>query len=151
MKNRLLVIAGVIGLMTLVAGRALAGDVIAPVTVTFTNFMGGSVNSQISQTHFIEGTTLVFTNCKMYVGATTNSAVQGLDGVTVEVRVGDLFTSVAYTGTVYAVGGLTNFYWVSTTVPTNKENAFVQLKGTDSLGGVGIWPLKQMLIDAPLE
>lgn len=90
----------------LVARGAMAGDSVLPASVTFTNCRADSANTVISLTEYVEGTTLLMTNCVVYSGGTTSSAVQGLDGVTVEIRVGDLFSSTAYTGTVIsAVAG----------------------------------------------
>lgn len=119
---------------------ALATDTIAPATATFTNCRADVVNTEISSTRFVEGTTLRLTNCVVYSGGTTSSAIQGLDGVTVEIRVGDLFSSTAYTGTVQVA---TSGTWTASfTVPTNYQSLFLQLKLTDAGTNSYIYPLR---------
>jgi hypothetical protein len=81
-------------------GLAAAGDIVLPQSVTVTNFRGGAQAEYANATIYTQGDTILFTNCVAYSGTDTNSAVQGLDGVTPTLRIGTESTNVLYTGTV---------------------------------------------------
>jgi hypothetical protein len=141
----------VVGLLlcAMLSALCLLADTVAPASVTFTNCRADVVNGAVSQTTFVEGTTLIMTNCVIYSGGTTSSAVQGLDGVAIEIRIGDLFSSTAYTGTVIsAVGGT---WWTSITVPTNYSSTFLQMKLTDASTNSFIYPLRIIRTVQPLQ
>jgi hypothetical protein len=138
-----------LALSLLAIGSALATDTVAPASVTFVNCRSDAVNSAISNTGFVENTTLLMTNCVIYSGGTTSSAVQGLDGVTVEIRIGDLFSSTAYTGTV--INASAGTWWKSITVPTNYQSLFLQLKLTDAEANTFIYPLRIIRTVEPME
>jgi hypothetical protein len=106
-------------------------------------------NTKISNTPFVEGTTLLLTNCVIYSGGTTSSAVQGLDGITVEIRIGDLFSSTAYTGTV--INAASGTWWKAITVPTNYQSVFLQLKVTDAATNSYIYPLRLIPTTQPMQ
>ena len=127
---------------------AFSADTVAPASVTFTNTRGDVANTEISPTYFVEGTTLLMTNCVIYSGSTTSSVVQGLDGVAVELRVGDLFSSTAYTGTVQVAASGT--WWKAITVPTNYTSLFLQLKVTDAATNSYIYPLRMIRKTDPM-
>ena len=68
---------------------ARAADAVEPVSVTFTNVRGEAASSLPGVGVIYRGSTLLFTNCVMYQGTNSASDVQGLDGVTVELTVGN--------------------------------------------------------------
>lgn len=124
-----------------------ATDSVLPPTCTFTNARGEAVGFASPESYY-KTTTLVFTNCKAFA-AGTNGAVQGLDGVTIEMRVGDLYSSTAYTGTVQVA---TSGTWsVRITVPTNYVTTYLQTKLTDSETNIYIYPMKMLKTIEPLD
>ena len=146
-KMKILVVVG--SLCAMLSALCLFADTVAPASVTFTNARADVVNGTVSQTYYVEGTTLLMTNCVIYSGGTTSSAVQGLDGVAIEIRIGDLFSSTAYTGTVISAASGT--WWTSITVPTNYASTFLQLKITDASTNSFIYPLRIIRTVQPLR
>jgi hypothetical protein len=145
MKKSMLALTVVI--CAIVALSARAGDAVAPAAVTFTNFRGEAEN-RIAETSFYRGTSLMFTNCVLYAGTSTNSALQGLDDVDIEVKIGNTSTSITYVAT----GSDTNngLWWCSITVPTNITYPYVQVKLTDENTNSYIYPLKTINTKAQL-
>ena len=132
-----LIVVGLVPVMRL----ALGGDVVAPASVTVTNFRE-EAESYISGVYYYEGTTLRFTNCVIYSGTDTNSSVQGLDDVSVIVDVGTTTTNIAYTGTVQVATNGT--WWADVSVPSNLSLTYVQTKISDTNGNTYIYPWKMM-------
>jgi hypothetical protein len=88
---------------------------------------------------YYRSSTLRLTNCVAYAGTDT-STTQGLDGVTVEVRIGREGTNnVAYTGTV--VEASSGSWWADVTVP-DSDSVYLQLKLTDTNSASYIYPWK---------
>lgn len=125
-----------------------ASDAVEPASVSITSLRGESASLTVSAESFYQGTTILFTNCVLYSGTTTNTARQGLTDVDVELRVGTLEASTAYTATVQNTNGQ---WWASITAPTNLTAAFVQVKITDVNTNVFIYPWKTLLIQEPLD
>jgi hypothetical protein len=148
MKKTLRLLAS--GCAVLVACVCLihAADAVEPASVTTTNLRGESASLTVSAESFYQGTTLLFTNCALYASTTTNAGLQGLDGVTVELRIGTTVASTAYSASVQSTNGL---WWCSATVPTNMTAAFVQVKITDANTNSFIYPWKTLLIQEPLD
>ena len=132
-----------------VAAFCAFADNVAPASATFTNCRADTVNGTISQTYYVEGTTLLMTNCVIYSGGTTSSAVQGLRGVASEIRIGDLFSSTAYTG--HVISAASGTWWTSITVPTNYSSTFLQMKLTDASTNSFIYPLRIIRTVQPLQ
>jgi len=140
--------SSVFSLLLLAAPCAFADDVLDPPTAAVTNIRSEAV-AQIPGGPYYEGTTLRLTNNLAYSGGSTSSAVQGLAGMTVEARVGDLFSSTAYTGTVQVATAGT--WTVSFPIPSNYPTTYLQTKLTDSLGNTYIYPLKIIKTAQPLR
>ena len=133
-KMLCLIVAG------LVAVVVLAGDAVEPNSCTFTNFRGEAVVSVPVGTIY-RSTSLVFTNCVLYSGTTTNAAVQGLDGCTVQVSVGDLSTNTDYTATVTS----TNLgKWGCAILIPDMATFLIQVKVTDGQTNSYVYPSKSM-------
>lgn len=121
---------------------AVADDDVEPASVTVTNTRGDTANAQISDTTYYEGSTLRFTNCVLYAGTDTNSSLQGLTGVTVDVDVGNATTNITYTASVTD----TNGQWsVDLTVPDFVSATYMQIKLTDANTNSYIYPWKRIL------
>jgi hypothetical protein len=121
--------------------NAVATDAVIPATVTITNLRAQAVETITGVGSLYQGSTLLFTNCLIYSGGTTGSAVQGLDGVTVEVSVGTASTNVDYTATVQSAAGGT--WYRAVTVPTSDFS--MSLRITDANTNRYIYPLKQFI------
>lgn len=129
------------------AMTAVAGDAVEPANVTFTNFRAEAEAYVGSETYF-ELSTLRMTNCVCYSGTDTNSAIQGLDGVTVTIDVGTTTTNVAYSGTVQVASNGT--WYCDVTVPDVDGTPYVQVKITDASTNTYIYPWKILRTKASL-
>jgi hypothetical protein len=133
------------GLAATIAARA--ADAVQPESVTMVN-VRGEAQATVSQLEFYRGSSLVFTNCLLYSGTSTNTALQGLTGVAVELRIGTVEDSTAYAGLVTSTSGV----WSAVvTVPTNLASAFVQVKITDANTNTFIYPWKTLYTRTPLD
>lgn len=130
------------------AAAGLAADAVSPQSCSFTN-LRDEAQERIGDTDFFEATSLLFTNCVVYSGSSTSAAVQGLDEVEVEVRIGTTESSTAYTGTVDEAAS--GSWYCTVTVPTNLASAYVQVKVTDTNSNSYIYPWKTMYITDPLD
>ena len=125
-------------LIVVVAGATFAADAVESPSYTITNALNDSSTFITSDTLF-QGTTISLTNC--ITMDTDNTTTQGLDSVTVEFKIGTASDNTAYTGTVYAVGGVTNHWYLdSIVIPTNITTPYCQTKLIDSLSAVRIYP-----------
>ena len=118
---------------------AMAVDEVVPASCAVTSLRGEAV-AYISSTEFYQDSTLRLTNCVVYAGATTNSAVQGLDGVTITVSVGTSSTNVAYTGA--AIVAADGTWWADVVVPSFVTASYLQVKLTDGSTNTYIYPWK---------
>lgn len=135
--------------LSLVAFQGLfATDPVQPSSCTTTNFRG-EAQAYAAPGYYYEGTSLLFTNCVLYSGADTNSGVQGLDGVTIELRVGSALTNRLYSGTVQEAAA--GKWWANVTVPSNMSPAFVQVKVIDANTNSYIYPWKMINTMVPLR
>ena len=121
-----------------------AGDAVEAAAGSFTNTRGDTVE-YINATEYYENDTFLMTNCLIYAGADTNSALQGLSNVTVQVKVGRIGSVTTYTGTVYGATS-TGLWWCSTTVPSNSLNsrAEIQVRLTDENDTSFTYPWKRI-------
>ena len=126
----------------------LASDAVEPASVAVTSLRGEAIVA-VSQSAYFAGTTLRLTNCIAYSGTTTNSTKQGLTDVDIEVRVGSLTTNVAYVGNV--ASATNGAWWCDISVPTNMSTVYFQLKLTDSITNIYIYPWKVINISQPLD
>ena len=139
-----LIVMAVIAVVVL-AVAANAADAVEPATLTFTNTRADA-QAYASSEYYYEATTLRLTNC---VAQTTNAIAQGLDSVTVEVRVGTTVTNIAYTGTVQvATGGVWD---CDVTIPSDLATTYIQTKLTDNGTNIYIYPWKMLRTKQPLE
>jgi len=123
------------------------GDSVTP--AAYTNLVNARTEAVVGLSgSFYKETTLMFTNC---IALDENGTTQGLSEVTVEFRVGNTTTSTPYTATVYPVGGETNRWWASVTVPDLTGTISVQTKLTDENTNVFIYPLKRLTVIEPLD
>ena len=128
---------------------AKASDAVQPASCTITNFRSES-QGYVSPEYFYEGASLLFTNCVLYKGSDSNSLVQGVNGVTIEVRVGSSVTNQLYLGT--AQPPASNSWFSTVTVPTNSGGSiFMQVKVIDSVTNSYIYPWKMINTKAPLR
>lgn len=117
-----------------------AADSVEPQSVTFTNTRGEAVSS-VNVGTIYRSTTLVLTNCQALISAT---ATQGLDGVTVQVSVGDLSTNCDYTASVASTN---QGRWSATILVPDLSSFLIQLKLTDGAGNSFIYPAKSMMAE----
>lgn len=130
-----------------VAMLALAVDSVKPANVAF-NSLRDEAQGYISGVYYYEGSSLLLSNCVIYSGTTTNTAKQGLSGVTIAVDVGTTTTNWTYAGTVISAA---QGKWKSTiVVPTGLSQTYIQLKITDSHTNSYIYPWKMMRTKASL-
>lgn len=125
---------------------ARSADSVTPESCTVTN-LRSEAQGKVGAGDYYRGTTLLLTNCLMYSGTSTNSGRQGLSGVTIEVRVGDTDTNVAYTANV----ANTNGEWSCSIAVPNLQSAWLQVKITDGSGNVYIYPWKTLTTLDPLD
>jgi hypothetical protein len=126
---------------------AQAADSVEPASCVMTN-KRSEAEVAIPGTYY-KSTTLLFTNCVMHSGTTTN-ARQGLDGVTVLATISD----GAYSSNITATAISTNLgtYWFSLNLATNFANqANVQIKITDGDGNAYLYPWKVLNLRSPLQ
>ena len=117
-----------IGAVLACVASALATDTVAPQQVSLTH-LRDEATANASPVTFWTGNSLLLTNCVCYAGTTNGSAVQGLDGVSVTIKVGNTDSAATYTGTVQNASAGT--YWANVTVPTN-GSVYIQTTLTDS-------------------
>jgi len=115
-------------------------DPVTPATATINSIRGEAV-ANISGT-FYQDATLRFTNCVIYSGTSTNSAVQNLHGVTVTVSAGNASTNVDYTATVLSTNAGT--WSCDITVPSFITAPYIQVKVTDANTNSYIYPWKAL-------
>lgn len=140
-------VAAMAGAAMMQAARAV--DAVVPATCAVTNLREEAVGVVAQQTYF-RSATLRLTNCVAYAGSTTNDA-QGLDGVTVEIRLSNgttLTNSTVYTGTV--VSAASGTWWKDITVP-DYSDCYLQVKLTDASTNSYIYPWKIVRTKDPLE
>lgn len=136
-----------ISIACLLASLTLASDAVEPANVTF-NCIRDEAVASASDASFYEGSTLRLTNCVIYNGTTTNAARQGLADVTIQVKVGNTTTSIAYSGTAQVETSGT--FSATTIVPTNTGYCYIQLKITDVNTNSYIYPWKILNRKSPL-
>ena len=141
-----------------ILGATIAGSVIvnsaevepAQVEVTFLRDTGGGF---VSDTEFFRGDTIRLTNCVVYTGATTNTAVQDLTGITLSLIAGN----TAYTNNTSTTGNIlvaTNgTFWADVVIPTNQPgiNPYIQLTITDGDSDSFTFPWEQAKAKDKLE
>lgn len=143
MKRRMI---AVLFVLVILAGAAYA-DAVTPATTNIVNVRGEAVTT-IGGTYYM-GSTLLITNAYCLVGG-TGSNTQGLDGITVQLTVGNSASNVVVTGTVYVASGATNRYAVSFTVPTVTGTCNIQTKITDASSNIFIYPWKRLTVKTAL-
>lgn len=121
-------------------GTVIAGSPVEPATVTVTNTRGDSANAAVPGIYYKEAT-LRFTNCVMFAGSSTNSARQGLDGVTITVSMGTAQTNIDYSATATDTNGV---WFCDVTVPSFVTPPYVQVKVTDANTNTYIYPWKSL-------
>jgi len=107
------IVASVV-LVAVLFAAAIAGEV-TPAQCEMTNLRDVTTVANVTATEFYQGDTILFTNCVMYTGATTNSAVQDLDGCDITVRLGS--GSTVSTNSGAAIVASNGTWYCSATVP----------------------------------
>ena len=148
MKKILLTLAAAVLISDLWVSCLKANDEVAPAIVSF-NWVREEGVGQISSVNYYEGTTLLFTNCAIYAGTTTNSARQGLTGVTMELRIGNTTTNIPYTPTPQLATNGT--WWGSVMVPSNITPCYLQMKLTSAITNIYILDWKTLNWKTPLR
>lgn len=134
----------VVGLM-LAVWPAHAADAVQPTTATFSCLRDEGV-AYINATEYYRGVSMAFTNCLLYA-TNTATALQGLSGVTLEMKWGLPTTNLTFT----PVAQTTNGVWcLSFTCPTNWESPYLQIKITDANTNSYIYPWKMIHTKAAL-
>jgi hypothetical protein len=122
-----------------------------PAQITITNFRGEAVSAADAGT-FYRGDQIHFTNCVMYSGATTSSAVQNLTALTITVTHGDTLTAgTVVTGAITtATGGVWN---AAVTLSTNEADktgvTYIQVRITDGTNSF-TYPMKTLNVKSKL-
>jgi hypothetical protein len=130
-------------LVTLAATVAFAdpGDVVEPASTNLVNARSDANNESLGGTYVV-GSTLLLTNCYCF---DADGNTQGLDNVTVEITIGTTSSNNVYTGTVYAVGVDTNFWYLSLEVPDVSPSTLqLQTKLEDENTNIYYYPLKRV-------
>ena len=146
MKTNLMALVLLVAVILSVSAQA--GSSVSPAICSITNFRG-EASAQAGSIPFFRGASILFTNCVVYSGGSTSSAIQQLSNVTVQVSIGQLGSAVVGTGTVASASG--GSWWFTTTVPTNYSNPFLQVKLTDDAGNSFIYPWKTLATQDPLK
>ena len=133
------VLVGVV-LLSIFGNSVQSADSVEPASVTITNIRSEAVQTISWAGTVYQATSLLFTNCVVY-SDTEGSVVQGLNGVTVQVSVGNLSTNVDYNATVMSTNAGT--WYCNVTVPS-LSSYYVQVKLTDSQTNSYIYPNKTM-------
>ena len=139
MKNLFLILG------ILAATSAMALD---PAKITCTNFREEAV-LEASDAVFYRGDVIIFTNCVMYSGTSTSSAVQDLTAAGVILTWGDkVQSSTSVTGTV---GTATSGVWNASVTLRSTEGAktYFQMKVTNSSSEF-VYPFKTITTKAKL-
>jgi hypothetical protein len=131
--------------MLMVCSGVFGSDAVEPTSITFTNSRTEGMIPLPGDPTYYSGTTLVFSNC---VCLGTGAVVQGLENVTIEVRVGSTTTNIAYVGATNA--GATAWS-ASVTVPTNMTVGYIQTKLTDVNTNIFIYSWKTLRTKEPLD
>lgn len=147
--RRMWIVSLAVGLAVLgLLGLASQGaDAVEPASIGVTN-VRDEVVGYASTTTFYSGATLRLTNCVMYAGTSTNAAVQGLDGVTIDVSIGNTSSNVDYVGSVVVTNLGT--WWCDVVLPTWTQNPYLQVKITDTETNVYIYPWKRLIVSEAL-
>lgn len=133
--------------LALAAGLSVrASDAVEPATLVITNFRGEAIVN-VSEISYYNGTSLQFSNCVLFAGASTNAARQGLEDVTVEIKIGNLSTNDTYTADSVGTNGEWNCL---VTVPEFTGYTYLQIKVTDVNTNTYIYPWKILNRKDPL-
>jgi hypothetical protein len=136
-------------MLALAIGAAHGADAVEPSSCTITN-MRGEAEVSIPGTYY-KSTTLLFTNCVLFSGSTTNTR-QGIDGVTVTATISDGTASSSTSVVATAISTNLGTYWFSVNLRTNLSNqANVQIKLTDAQNNTYIYPWKVLNMRSPLQ
>jgi hypothetical protein len=137
---------GILATIALLASfiGVMAADSVDPASATFTSVRSEAA-ATVSAGTIYRGASLNLTNCVCY---TTNSTtIQGLDGVTVMVSVGNINTNIDYTATVQSAALGT---WHCTVAIPDLSSFTLQVKITDALTNSYIYPPKVMTADVSM-
>ena len=120
--------------LSAIIGLVKAADTVDPATITGTNNRADSL-TYFSETIFFKGASLQWTNCSLQ---TTGTVVQGLSGVTIQMKWGSAGTNVTFNQVVTS----TNLgkWSLLMSVPTNWDNPSIQIKITDANTNTFIYP-----------
>jgi hypothetical protein len=126
---------------------AFAADAVEPCYICMTNIRNEAVG-YVAEESFYRNTTLRFTNCVAKSGTTAASAAQGLEGVTIQVKIGTATNdTVAYTGAVQVA---TSGTWYCSAVTPTGTTAYIQVRLTDAATNSYIYPWKVIRTKASL-
>ena len=131
-------IIAVIVVAAAIAATIIAGEA-TPAQCTMTNLRDTASVANVTDTEFYQGDSILFTNCVMYSGATTNSAVQDLDGCDITVRLGSGSTVNTNSGTAQVASNGT--WYCSATVPA-VDPCYVEV----TVSNVGVYTYQQQMI-----
>ena len=136
-------------MLALTIGVAHGADAVEPSSCSITN-MRGETETSIPGIYY-KSTTLLFTNCVLYSGSTTNTR-QGIDGVTVTATLSDGSASSSTSVVATAISTNLGTYWFSVNLRTNLSNqANVQIKIVDGQNNTFIYPWKVLNMRSPLQ
>jgi hypothetical protein len=127
------------------ASALFAADTVQPTTATFSCLREEGI-SYINSTTYYLGTSINFTNCLLYA---TNTAanLQGLSGVTIQLKWGDPTTNQTFTPVVQNTNGV---WCLSMTAPTNWLSPYIQIKITDGTANSYIYPWKMIRMQSAM-
>ena len=118
-------------MLALALGDACAGDGVEPAQLVITNFRNTATIQYASSATYYEDDSVLLTNCVLYSGSDTNSAVQGLSNVTISVVSGNSTVAATNSGTAIVAS---NGTWTATfTAPSRDDmtEAYIQVTITD--------------------
>jgi hypothetical protein len=126
---------------------AFAVYAVEPAKITITNFRG-EAESAASSDIFYRSDTILFTNCVVYSGTTTNSSKEDLTGLTVNLTWGDgVLTSSSTNANISSTAGV----WNATITLRSNEGlkTYFQVRLTNSTS-VFTYPFKYINVKAKL-
>jgi hypothetical protein len=128
-------------LLFMVAFGAMAVDAVQPQTLSGATLVRGATSViTTTNTLFVSGATILFTNCVTY--SDTGSTTQGLSSVTVQVGVGSYSSSIWYTATV--TDAANGKFTCTAAIPASQDFTLWQVKLTDVNTNIYYYPAQRL-------
>lgn len=126
-----------------------AADPVIPATLTINLVRDTGGGGFASGVMYFKGDTIRLTNCVIYTGADTNSPVQDLTGVVIDIVLGNS----QYTNNASATGNIqvaaSGTFWAELTVPNQAGHPYLQISITNEASFT--FPLDQIQAATKIE